>query len=410
MITSGITREELVQWGGADVFNQALALCNSGDVHDVVYNDDTLEVSGKIEQPSGWDMPVKFKLEAGGRIHSECPCITNQKYGQACPHVVAIGLALTVLEMTDDDVADAGNSRKDDDSAQHPPSQPEANYIEVPVTPKFYALVSGSRAALSIELDAYYGDIDFPACSVQPERVVYLEDPDDDLIRRVRSMKAERDAVKALGRAGFVARDRDRDLTLSITSPQKGLNFLGAGLPAIRRKGWRVDLSERLMALTDTMPSVVPVVEIKDASRGDFDVKITFDAMGHEVSPFEVQAAINRGDGYIMKDGAVVLLDNTARKAGSASRASTGPTSSPPWISSTASKSRTPPQNTGGRRPKSATTAIRTHGSSRSPSVRSTRRSAPTRSRASTGCDSSRRPDSADSSPTRWASAKHYRP
>ena len=42
MITSGITREELVQWGGEEVFNQALALCNSGDVHDVVYNDDTL--------------------------------------------------------------------------------------------------------------------------------------------------------------------------------------------------------------------------------------------------------------------------------------------------------------------------------------------------------------------------------
>ena len=27
---SGITQEELIKWGGADVFNQALALCNSG--------------------------------------------------------------------------------------------------------------------------------------------------------------------------------------------------------------------------------------------------------------------------------------------------------------------------------------------------------------------------------------------
>ena len=103
MVKSGITREELIQWGGEEVFNQALAICNSGDVSDVTYNDDTLEISGKIEQPSGWSMPVKFKLEAGGRIHSECPCITNQKYGQVCPHVVAIGLALTILEMDEGD-------------------------------------------------------------------------------------------------------------------------------------------------------------------------------------------------------------------------------------------------------------------------------------------------------------------
>ena len=103
MVKSGITREELIQWGGEEVFNQALAICNSGDVSDVTYNDDTLEISGKIEQPSGWAMPVKFKLEAGGRIHSECPCITNQKYGQVCPHVVAIGLALTILEMEDEE-------------------------------------------------------------------------------------------------------------------------------------------------------------------------------------------------------------------------------------------------------------------------------------------------------------------
>ena len=32
MIKSGITREELIQWGGEEVFNQALAICNSGDV------------------------------------------------------------------------------------------------------------------------------------------------------------------------------------------------------------------------------------------------------------------------------------------------------------------------------------------------------------------------------------------
>ena len=53
MIKSGITREEIVRWGGADVFNQALAIVNSGDVKSVRYDDDTVTISGKIERPDG---------------------------------------------------------------------------------------------------------------------------------------------------------------------------------------------------------------------------------------------------------------------------------------------------------------------------------------------------------------------
>ena len=57
--TSGITREELIGWGGNEVFNQALAICNAGDVRDVVYDDDTLTVKGKIDQPNGIPIPDK---------------------------------------------------------------------------------------------------------------------------------------------------------------------------------------------------------------------------------------------------------------------------------------------------------------------------------------------------------------
>ena len=312
MIKSGITKEELIGWGGAEVFNQALAICNAGDVTESAYDDDKVEIRGKIEQPSGWEMPVSFKLEAGGRIKSACPCEKNQRYGMVCPHVVALGIAVLVKEMDDVEEERAIPSRAASSQQPAASDSPAEELIEVEMTPRFSALVSGSRAALSIELDAQYGEIVFPACSIQSDRTVWLGDPDDPLVRRTRSMKSEQDAVKVTEKWGFAKGYKENDFKLYTTDPQKVLNFLGAGLPALRRRGWRIELSDRLLALTDTLPSVVPVVTVKDAPNGAFDVRYTFDAMGHDVAPAEIQAALNRGDGYILKDGATVLLDNTA--------------------------------------------------------------------------------------------------
>ena len=323
MIKSGITREEIVRWGGADVFNQALAIVNSGDVKSVRYDDDTVTISGKIERPDGWEMPVSFVLKEQGRIESHCPCYQNQKLGQVCPHVVALAIAQMVLEADDEPEERTGNKVErrggggggagGSASGQHQDAAPDADLIAVPMKPKFYALVSGSRASLSIAVDAWYDDIDFPACSLQAESLVSLPDPNDPLVRRTRSMDAEREALKLLESSwGFEQGYRKGDFKLYVTDPQKVLNFLGAGLPDLRRRGWRVDLSPKLSDLTDKMPSVIPTVKVKDGPHGTFDVKYSFDAMGTDVSPVEIQAALNRGDGYILKDGAVVLLDNKA--------------------------------------------------------------------------------------------------
>lgn len=311
MIKSGITKDEIVNWGGQEVFSQAFALCNSGDVKDVVYDDDNLTISGKIEQPSGWEMPTSLKLKAEGRIVSHCPCQQNQRFGQVCPHVVALGIAQWVMEM---DLPEEGQVKRkgkgEENSAPALDTPPPPDYIEVPMKPRFFALVSGSKAALSIEVNARYGkDIEFPACSVQSARTVYLEDEDDPLVRRVRSINVERAAMKELLAWGFEPGYKDGDLKHYITDPQKVLNFLGAGLPELRRKSWRISLSDRLGALMDKVPSVVPVITIKDAPGGAFDVHYTFDVLGKTVPPAEVQAALNRGDGYLMQEGKVILLD-----------------------------------------------------------------------------------------------------
>ena len=303
MVKSGITKEELINWGGPETFNQAFALCNSGDVKDVSYDDDALIVKGKIEQPDGWEMPVSFKLMPGGRIKSMCPCVENQKFGRVCPHVVAIGIALWVMEM------DAPEAKRAEPKEEAEEEVKEPEYIEVPMRPRFFAFLMGSRASLSIEVNVRYGNIEFPACSVQSARTVYLEDPDDPLVRRTRTIAAERAGLKELLKWGFEPGYKEGDLKHYITDPQKVLDFLGSGLPDLRRQSWRVSLSEGLEKLTDSMPSIVPVITIKDGPAGTFDVHYTFDAMGRTVNPVEVQAAINRGDGYLMRDGQVTLLD-----------------------------------------------------------------------------------------------------
>ncbi len=323
MIKSGITREELIAWGGPDVFNQALTLCNSGDVQDVRYDDESVTISGKIERPDGWAMPVSLTLKEKGRIESHCPCYDNQKLGRVCPHAVAIGLALWVMESDlQEEEPRKHPSAPDDESPLPSPTcshaleghaSPTDPTIEIPAKPSFYAYLSGSRASLSIAVDAWYGDIDFPACSIQAPGLVSIPDPDDALVRKVRSIEAEREAMDSLRKWGFEPGYKEGDLKLYMTDPKRVLDFLGAGVPDLRRRGWKVDYSERLEKLTDTFAAVVPVITVKDAPKGDFDVKYSFETTsGGEISPVEIQAAINRGDGYILKDGAVALLDNAA--------------------------------------------------------------------------------------------------
>ena len=311
---SAITQQELIAWGGPEIFNQGLAICNSGDVINVAYNDETLEISGKIEQPDGWEMPVSFTLERDGRIRSRCPCRTNRQFGMVCPHVLALGIALMVKEMDEPEPQKKprGNAALSRESISTSEEEPEAQFIEVPMKPMIYALVSGSRAALSLEIDARYEHIEFPAGSIQADRTVYLPDPNDSLVRRTRSLSAEKAAIDEVRKWGFTPGYRQGDLKFYTAEPQKVLNFLGSGLSALRRQGWRIDLSERLMKATDEMPSVVPIVTIKDAPGGAFDVFYQFDAMGRDISALEIQAALNRNDSYILKDGGVILLDNRA--------------------------------------------------------------------------------------------------
>jgi hypothetical protein len=66
--------------------------------------------------------------------------------------------------------------------------------------------------------------------------------------------------------------------------------------------------------LTTVVPAgvLVPVVTVRDAPRGSFDVGYTFEAMGRKIDARVVQDALNCGNSFIMTGGVTYLLDSEA--------------------------------------------------------------------------------------------------
>ncbi len=305
MTPADFTNDILVAWGGASVFNQALGLAQRGGVLRAEWDGVEHVISGEIAGASGYPMRLSFEVLDDGTVISRCPCRMNQEHGQICPHVVALGIHQMVTFMPEDaeeEEADASpgggaTARRIPDGAR-----------TVPDSPKFrLALYGSSTVALGAELFAAYGDVELPCGGAADVDAVMREDPDDPLVFYVRNMDAEERAVRILKGYGFEDGSR-----LSATGQHHVLNFLGSGVPYLRRQGWKVSLSERLEALVDRIPTIIPVVTVRDAPRGAFDVGYAFEVGGRKVDGRLVGAAMNRGDSFLLEDGAPILFDAEA--------------------------------------------------------------------------------------------------
>ena len=193
----------------------------------------------------------------------------------------------------------------------------EDMFAFIPAQPVFRVKLNGSRASLSAELSAQYAGRVLPAIYNAREADVALPDPDDMLLFRTRNTAAEADAAGCLQRYGF---DRDPGAgggaRFTMNEPRAVLNFLGQGYPELRRRGWHFDVSPRLTGVLDALPLLVPGATVRDAPRGMFDVKISFDAAGRNIPETEIQRAINRGDGFLhTSSGETLLIDSEAVKS-----------------------------------------------------------------------------------------------
>ena len=314
MTPADFTTEILENWGGKDVFAQGVSIVRRGGVVEAHWDDFDHVITGKISRPDGWEMPVTFDVLDDGTVISHCTCRMNRDGGMVCPHVVALGFYLMVHSMPETPAErPAAPAAPVERPAAEELSVAEVLKRFVPMTPRIRAKLSGSRASLSIVLEAEYNGALWECGELGPVNEVVAVDPDDPYLYRTRNLAAEAAAIDLVKSYHFEDIPPETiPKRYYVTEPRNVLNFLGSGLPALRRRGWIVELSDRLMDVADAMPMIVPVVTVSDAPRGAFDVGYDFDAGGHSVSPAEIQQAINRGDSYILTGRQTLLLDSEA--------------------------------------------------------------------------------------------------
>jgi superfamily II DNA or RNA helicase len=178
--------------------------------------------------------------------------------------------------------------------------------------PVFRLAVRGSPASLSATLFARYDGIEFVCSKPDPREHFAIPDPDDLMRYMVRHPCREKEALGILARTGLCG--EVGDALDAIVGKRAVLNFLGRDLPALRRRGWRVELAGRIAPFLETMEFTTPVVRIDDdASGGWFDVRFEFDTgNGASLSPADIHTAIRRGEAFVSSGTRTVLIDSSA--------------------------------------------------------------------------------------------------
>jgi superfamily II DNA or RNA helicase len=181
-----------------------------------------------------------------------------------------------------------------------------------PATPSFRLEVHGSPASLSATLHARYNGLEMVANKPDPKEHFAIPDPDDLMRYTARNWSAEKVALQVLGETGL--RGEIGDALSSIVGDRNVLNFLGGQIPALRRRGWAVELHGRIGPQFDSMSFATPIVKVEEVGEGRwFDVGFDFeDTSGASISNADIQLALRKGDAFIERNGRKILIDSDA--------------------------------------------------------------------------------------------------
>ncbi len=181
-----------------------------------------------------------------------------------------------------------------------------------PATPSFRLEVHGSPASLSAILYASYNGIEMVANKPDPKEHFAIPDPEDLMRYTARNRDAERTALEVLADAGM--RGELGDALTHLVGERNVLNFLGGRVPALRRRGWTIEMHGRIAPQFENMSFATPIVKVDDDSEGRwFDVGFDFeDTSGASISNADIQLALRKGDAFIERNGRQVLIDQDA--------------------------------------------------------------------------------------------------
>lgn len=181
-----------------------------------------------------------------------------------------------------------------------------------PGIPKMKLLVRGSPASMSATLFARYDGIELVACKPDPKEHFAIPDPNDLMHYSIRNLPREKKALEQLGPAGFTGERGDQ--LASVVGKRLVLNFLGTHLPALRRRGWIVELEGKVSPYMESISFATPVVHIDDSKDSKwFDIGFNFDTQdGISISQADIQLALRKGDSFFEKSGKTYLIDSEA--------------------------------------------------------------------------------------------------
>jgi superfamily II DNA or RNA helicase len=181
-----------------------------------------------------------------------------------------------------------------------------------PASPTFKLRISGSPASLAATLFACYGELELVACKPDVREHFAVPDPDDLMRYTVRDRVAEAAALRVLADCRMPG--EVGDAMAPIVGSRDVLNFLGTRLPALRRRGWQIELEGRVEPYFESLDFVTPVVHVEEFGNEPwFDVGFDFEqGDGASISHADVQRALLRGDAFVERNGRTLLIDAEA--------------------------------------------------------------------------------------------------
>lgn len=138
-----LTFEMIKDWGGDELFEEALAKVKAGAVVKAdIYGDTVVGVYAR----EGGPITCEFTVHPNNYVESDCPCRMNKRYNMICVHVIA--LAISIAQR----LSDPMRQQRYIEERRH------AERIEKALESTFLRSPKGTPAKLLIELPADYID------------------------------------------------------------------------------------------------------------------------------------------------------------------------------------------------------------------------------------------------------------